>query len=60
MKRYDLTLDIKNPDVPFKIERSIGVQGGSLIEVFSKFHIELIRLLEELKQEAIDDDDIPF
>lgn len=62
---YDLRLDIKKPDVPFAIERSIGVQSGDLVQVFAKFQIELIKLLKELHQEEIleirmENDDIPF
>lgn len=64
-KIYDLTLSIKNPDVPFQVERSIGVQSGNLIEVFAKFQLELIILLKELHDEELavirmEDDDIPF
>lgn len=66
-KIYDLTLSIKNPNVPFAVERSIGVQSGSLIETFSRFQLELIRLLKELNEEEMLEirkklhyDDIPF
>lgn len=62
-KIYCLTLDIKNPDIPFKIERSIGVQSGDLIQVFAKFQLELIRFLTEMHEDEMIkkyDDDIPF
>lgn len=62
---FSLRLDIKEPNIPFAVGKSIGVESGDLIEVFSRFQILLVRLLEELKKEELDelrntDDDIPF
>lgn len=60
---YSLRLDIKNSDIPFAVERSIGVESGNLVEVFSRFQIELVNLLQDLAQEEkaeMIDDDIPF
>lgn len=65
---FDLRLDVKNPDTPFAVNRSISVQSGDLVEVFSRFQIELVRLLRELHDEDLQeqlklhgaDDDVPF
>lgn len=68
---YELRLDIKNPDLPFAIERSIAVSSGDLIQVFSKFQLDLVKLLRDLHEEEMDearanlmeelgDNDIPF
>jgi hypothetical protein len=64
-RRYDLRLDIKDPDVPFSVGRSIAASSGDLVQVFSMFQIELVRLLRELHEEEmmelrLKDDDIPF
>jgi len=68
MKIYQLTLDIKNPDVPFTIEKSISTSSGDLIIVFSQFQLQLVQLLRELHEENLKEqlalhglnDDIPF
>lgn len=62
---YSLTLDIKSPDVPFAVQKSISEQSGDLIVVFSRFQLALVQLLQKLKEEEISelrskDDDIPF
>ena len=61
---YDLQLQVKDPDVPFTSKRSIGVQSGDLVEVFSKFLLEFSRLMREMvdeeRREQGIDDDIPF
>ena len=62
---YSLRLDIKNPDIPFKVTKSICTESGDLIQVFSNFQLQLVQLLKELKEEEIlairmENDDIPF
>lgn len=64
-KIYELRLDVKNPDVPFAIERSISSSSGDLIKVFSQFQLELVQLLQRLHEDEILElriqaDDIPF
>ena len=66
-KIFSLTLDIKNPDAPFAIQRSISVESGDLTKVLSEFPLKLHQLLKEIHKEEIDelrkdnyDDDIPF
>lgn len=62
---FELTLDVKDPDVPFQIKKSIGVSSGDLIQVFSQFQVQLVQLLKELHEEELlevrmQNDDIPF
>jgi len=64
---YNLTLSIKDPDIPFAIVKSIRTQSGDLIKVFSQFQLQLVQLLKELHEENLNelkrkevDDDIPF
>lgn len=67
-KIYSLRLDIKNPDIPFTVEKSICTESGDLIQVFSGFQLELVKLMRQLHQEELDErgpnpafnDDIPF
>ena len=66
-KIYSLILSIRNPDVPFVLERSIGVESGDLLEVFARFQLELVRFVREMHEEKIKEierklinDDIPF
>jgi hypothetical protein len=64
-KTYRLTLDISDPDVPFKVERSIYSESRNMAQTFSLFSIELIRLLRELHDKELlerqmQNDDIPF
>ena len=63
---FDLTLTVKDPNVPFKILRSTGVQSGDLIQVFSRFQLQLVQLLKELHEVELlevrmqNDEEIPF
>jgi len=62
---YSLRLDVKEPNVPFAVGKSICVESGDILQVFSRFQLELVRLLKELHEEEIrelriTDDDIPF
>lgn len=61
---YSLRLDIKNPDLPFAVEKSICSESGDLIKVFAQFQLMLVQLLNEIHKselmKQIEDDDIPF
>jgi hypothetical protein len=61
---FVLTLDVKDPDTPFKVERSVSVESGDLTYVLSNFPLKLVQLLRELEKEDSHDmgadDDIPF
>lgn len=62
---YSLRLDIKKPDVPFAVQKSICSESGDLVKVFSHFQLQLVQLLRELHEEEIqairmENDDIPF
>lgn len=60
---YSLTLDVKDPDLPFTIKYSGSVQSGSLTEVLARFPLELNKILKQIAEDdrlkAIEDD-IPF
>lgn len=62
---FELQLDVKNPDTPFAVTRSIGTSSGDLVQVFATFQLQLVQLLRELHEEDIRDkiyekDNIPF
>ena len=60
---FKLTLDVKNPDIPFRVIHSVSSESGDLVKVFAHFQLELVRLLRQLKEEDERnkvDDEIPF
>ena len=70
---YKLTLDVKNPDVPFSVLKSIASESGNLVQVFARFQLMLVQLLAQIKEEETNEkiedalrklgvakDDIPF
>lgn len=68
MKIYDITLSITDSE-SFRVEKSVGISGTSLIEVISKMQFELVKFMQadferQLKEQLVlhntVDDDIPF
>lgn len=64
---YSLTLDVKHPDIPFAVQKSISSQSGDLVKVFAHFQLQLVTLLRQMHEEELDeerakyyDNDIPF
>lgn len=68
-KIFELRLDVKTPNIPFVVEKSIAVSSGDLIVVFAQFNLKLIQLLKMLQEDELAEikeqmyngpDNIPF
>ena len=62
---FELTLYIKEPNLPFKFNKQISTSSGDLVQVFATFQIQLVQLLKELHEEELNElrmgnDNIPF
>lgn len=67
-KQFELVLTRRDPEDDFKFKSVDKIMGNSIMEILTQFNFVLVRMCEQLKQEALekadrerrDYDDIPF